>query len=62
MQKKKLMSDSYKYIDPNYTYIDIKTSVLHNLADITDEDVLLFVESGAVAKRIQGKRPVNYIY
>ena len=47
------MSNSYKYIDPDYTYTDPKTGVLRNLQDITDSDVLLFVESGAVIKRLQ---------
>ncbi|MCX6232455.1 MAG: hypothetical protein NTZ33_13040 [Bacteroidetes bacterium] len=47
------MSDSYKYIDPDFTYTDPKTGVLRNLADITDEDVLHFAESGAVTKRVQ---------
>ena len=47
------MSNSYNYVDPDYTYTDPKTGVLRNLADITDQDVLLFVESGAVTKRIQ---------
>ena len=47
------MSDSYKYVDLDYTYIDTQTGVLRNLADITDPDILLFFESGAVAKRIQ---------
>ena len=47
------MSNSYKYIDPDYTYTDPKTGLLRNLQDITDPDVLLFVESGAVTKRLQ---------
>ena len=47
------MPDSYKYIDPDYTYTDPETGVLRNLADISDTDVLLFFESGAVVKRIQ---------
>jgi len=47
------MPDSYKYVDLDYTYTDPKTGILRNLADITDSDVLLFFESGAVAKRIQ---------
>ncbi len=47
------MLDSYKYVDLDYTYTDPKTGILRNLADITDPDVLLFFESGAVAKRIQ---------
>ncbi len=47
------MSDSYKYIDFDYTYIDPKTGILKNLQGITDSDVLLFVESGAITKRLQ---------
>ncbi|NLK56396.1 MAG: filamentation induced by camp protein fic [Bacteroidales bacterium] len=47
------MSNSYKYIDPDFAYTDPKTGLLKNLQDITDPDVLLFVESGVVAKRLQ---------
>jgi cell filamentation protein len=47
------MSNSYNYIDPDYTYTDPKTGILRNLADISDESVLIFVESGAVTKRLQ---------
>jgi len=47
------MSNSYKYIDPDYAYTDPKTGLLRNLQDISDPDVLLFVESGAVTKRLQ---------
>ena len=47
------MSNSYKYIDPDFTYTDPKTGLLRNLQNITDSDVLLFVESGAVTKRLQ---------
>lgn len=47
------MSNSYKYIDPDFTYTDPKTGLLRNLQDVTDPDVLLFVESGAVTKRLQ---------
>lgn len=46
------MSNSYKYIDPSFTYIDSKTGLLKNLPNITDEKTLLFVESGAVTKRL----------
>ena len=53
MQRKRLMSNSYNYVDPEYTYTDPKTGILRNLADITDQDALLFVESGAVSKRIK---------
>jgi cell filamentation protein len=47
------MSNSYKYIDPDYTYTDPNTGLLRNLQNIADPDVLLFVESGAVTKRLQ---------
>jgi fido (protein-threonine AMPylation protein) len=47
------MSNSYKYIDPDFTYTDPETGLLRNLQDITDPEVLLFVESGAVTKRLQ---------
>jgi cell filamentation protein len=47
------MSNLYKYIDPDYTYTDPKAGILRNLQDITDQDVLLFFESGAVTKRLQ---------
>ncbi len=47
------MSNSYRYLDPDYTYTDSKTGLLRNLQDIKDPEVLLFVESGAVTKRLQ---------
>ncbi|MEX2565286.1 MAG: Fic family protein [Cyclobacteriaceae bacterium] len=47
------MSNSYKYLDLDYSYTDPKSGILRNLQDITDPDVLLFVESGAVTKRLQ---------
>jgi len=55
------MSDSYKYIDPGFTYIDPATGLLKNLQNISDPDVLLFVESSAVAKRLQelGNQPIK---
>lgn len=53
MQRQRHMSNSYNYIDPDFTYTDPNTGILRNLANITEEDVLLFVESGAVTKRIQ---------
>jgi cell filamentation protein len=52
LQRKKRMSNSYNYVDPDYTYIDPKTGILRNLADISDSDALMFFESGAVSKRI----------
>lgn len=42
------MSNSYRYIDPDYTYTDPKTGILRNLQEIAEPDVLLFVESGLV--------------
>jgi len=47
------MSDSYRYIDPDYTYTDPKTGLLRNLQEITDPEVFLFVESSVVTKRLQ---------
>ncbi len=47
------MSNSYKYIDPDSIYIDSKSGILKNLANITDAEDLLFFESVAVAKRIK---------
>lgn len=46
------MSNSYKYVDSNYTYVDPKSGVLKNLVGINDADDLLFFESVAVTKRI----------
>ncbi len=55
------MSDSYKYIDPDHTYIDPSSGLLKNLLNISDYDVLLFVESSAVSKRLQElfKNPIT---
>ncbi len=55
------MNNSYKYIDPDYTYIDPKTGLLRNIQGITESEVLLFVESGAVTKRLQElyKNPIK---
>jgi cell filamentation protein len=47
------MSNSYKYIDPDYTYTDPISGLLRNKQDITDPEILLFVESAAVTKRLQ---------
>jgi cell filamentation protein len=46
------MSNQYHYIDPDYSYTDPKTGVLKNLANVTDFDLLVLIESGAVTKRI----------
>ncbi|HRN48846.1 MAG: Fic family protein [Chitinophagaceae bacterium] len=47
------MSNSYKYIDLNYTYIDPNTGILRNLQNISNADELIFVESSAVTKRLK---------
>jgi cell filamentation protein len=47
------MSNSYNYLDPDYTYTNPKTGLLRNLQDISELEVLLFVESSAVTKRLQ---------
>ena len=51
-QRIQIMSEHYRYIDPDYIYSDPETGVLRNLANIADSDTLLLVESGAVTKRI----------
>lgn len=55
------MSNSYNYIDPDHTYTDPNSGILRNLQEITDHDVLLFVESSAVTKRLQElyERPIK---
>jgi cell filamentation protein len=47
------MSESYTYLDPDFTYTDPRTGILRNLQEISDPEILLFVESGAVTKRLQ---------
>jgi len=46
------MPNQYNYIDPDYSYTYPETGVLRNLANVTDFNTLLFIESGAVTKRI----------
>jgi len=46
------MSNQYHYIDHDYIYTDPKTGVLRNLANVTNFDTLILIESGAVTKRI----------
>lgn len=57
------MSDSYKYIDPEYIYTDPRTGILRNLENIADENILVFAESGAVAKRVQElyEKPIKVV-
>jgi len=45
------MCNKYKYIDPDYEYIDTKTGVLRNCAGITNRQALDFFEAAAVTKR-----------
>lgn len=40
-------------MDANHIYVDAKTGVLKNLQGILEHDVILFVESAAVTKRLQ---------
>jgi cell filamentation protein len=47
------MSNFYQYLDPDFRYTDPKTGILRNVHGITDPEVLLFVESSAVTKRLQ---------
>lgn len=47
------MYNDYKYIDAGFTYIDPKTGILINIPEIRDPEVLHFVESVAVTKRLQ---------
>ena len=45
------MYNEYKYLDPDYEYIDRDNNVLRNLAGITNQQDLDFFESAAVTKR-----------
>ena len=55
------MSSSYHYVDPDFSYTDPETNLLRNLQNITDADVLIFVESSAVTKRLQELYEVPFI-
>jgi len=46
------MENNYQYIDPDYKYTN-KKGVLHNLANIEDERILIAFESLKVAKRVE---------
>lgn len=46
------MGNNYQYIDPDFQYTD-KNGVLHNLAHINNEKVLLAYESLQVSKRLE---------
>lgn len=47
------MSDSYNYIDPDYTYTYPDSGILRNIQNIKDSEILMFIESSAVTKRLQ---------
>ncbi|GHT85568.1 hypothetical protein FACS1894137_10010 [Spirochaetia bacterium] len=55
------MRDAYQYLDPDYTYTDPQTGVLRNLANVTNQDDLLFLESASVLKRAKEleKKPIK---
>lgn len=46
------MENNYQYLDPDFIYTN-KNGVLHNLANIEDEVILLAFESLKVSKRIE---------
>jgi cell filamentation protein len=46
------MENNYQYIDPDFIYTN-KNGVLHNLANIEDENILLAYESLKVSKRVE---------
>jgi cell filamentation protein len=46
------MENNYQYIDTDFVYTN-KNGVLHNLANIEDENVLLAYESLKVSKRVE---------
>jgi cell filamentation protein len=47
------MSNSYNYLDQDYTYDDTYTGILRCLLNITDTDTLIFVESSVFTKRLR---------
>ena len=46
------MENNYQYLDPEYTYTS-KNGLLHNLANIVDERILIAFESIKVSKRVE---------
>ena len=46
------MENNYRYLDPEYKYTN-KNGLLHNLANIVDERVLIAFESLKVSKRVE---------
>ena len=46
------MENNYQYLDPEYKYTN-KKGLLHNLANIVDERILIAFESLKVSKRVE---------
>ncbi len=46
------MENNYQYIDPDYKYTN-KNGLLHNLANVEDEKILLAYESLKISKRVE---------
>lgn len=46
------MGNKYQYLDPEFIYTN-KNRVLHNIAKIYDEKILIAFESFKVSKRIE---------
>jgi hypothetical protein len=46
------MENNYQYLDPEYKYTN-KNGVLHNLANIVNERILIAFESLKVSKRVE---------
>jgi cell filamentation protein len=55
------MGNEYQYLDPDYTYTDLKTGVLRNLQGIDDPDALIFAETATTSKRAKelAKNPIK---
>ncbi len=55
------MSNSYRYVDPDYSYTDPKTGILKNLENIVDADLLILFESLKVSIRLDElqKKPIK---
>ena len=46
------MENNYRYQDPDFRYTN-SSGVLHNLADIAEEHILLVYESFKVSRRVE---------
>jgi len=57
------MENNYQYLDPEYKYSNRK-GVLHNLANIEDEKILLAYESLKVSKRVEElfENPIKILF